>query len=294
MTGAVPLPDRVALRPGVEVVRRDDSHLQLGLGAHRVVLADTPELRRLLALLAAGRPRLPADGDVRRCADVLARSGLLVDADALWSDLGVRAELAATAYAEEPATAATRLRRRASARVALDASPVWAPELRRLLAAGGLEVVDGSDPAADVQVLASPGEPSRDRVDRLMRDGVPHLLLRLVEGRVSVGPFVVPGRTACLRCEDAHLTEHDPRWPLLVAQQPSPLTPRVTVEPGDPQLLALAFAWVARDVVSFVEGGEPATWSRTVHVDPGLRLVGQRWLRHPHCGCAWDLLTEVG
>ena len=34
----------------------------------------------------------------------------------------------------------------------------------------------------------------------------------------SIGPFVVPGETACLRCVDAHCTDADPSWPLLVRQ----------------------------------------------------------------------------
>ncbi len=128
-----------------------------------------------------------------------------------------------------------------------------------------------------------------------MCSGVPHLVMRSRGGEVSVGPFVVPGRTACLRCEDAHRTESDPRWPLLVAQLPSPLTPRVARDcPPEPALLTLALAWAVRDLACFVEGGRPATWSSTITVDAELTLPRLDLLRHPHCGCAWGDLLATG
>ncbi len=40
--------------------------------------------------------------------------------------------------------------------------------------------------------------------------GLPHLMVRLTEGDAVVGPFVVPGRTACLRCLDAHHADGRP------------------------------------------------------------------------------------
>jgi bacteriocin biosynthesis cyclodehydratase domain-containing protein len=124
-----------------------------------------------------------------------------------------------------------------------------------------------------------------------MRLGTPHLLLRLTEGRAVLGPFVRPGETACLRCVDAHHTDVDPAWPLLVAQYATAVArPRddTVPEPVDPLLATLAGAWAARELVSLAEGRLPVTTSATVRLDPLVTaLETQRWPRHPACGCTW-------
>src|SRR5699024_1469296 len=38
------------------------------------------------------------------------------------------------------------------------------------------------------------------------------------DGRVVVGPMVVPGLTPCLRCADLYRADRDPRWPYVAAQ----------------------------------------------------------------------------
>jgi bacteriocin biosynthesis cyclodehydratase domain-containing protein len=135
-------------------------------------------------------------------------------------------------------------------------------------------------------------------VDRWTRGGTPYLLVRLTEGRAVIGPFVVPGRTACLRCVDAHCTDADPAWPLLVEQYASCSSrdrDDGAPEPVDPLLAALAVAWAARDLTSYVDGARPSSWSATVTIDARLaRLETRGWLRHPDCGCTWDRPTGPG
>jgi bacteriocin biosynthesis cyclodehydratase domain-containing protein len=144
----------------------------------------------------------------------------------------------------------------------------------------------------DCGVLVGVGEPDRDLLDGWTRSGTPYLLVRLTEGRAVVGPFVLPGTTACLRCVDAHHTDLDPAWPLLVRQYASAAAhdrPDGAPEPVDPLLATLALAWAARDLASYVDGGRPSTWSSTLTLHPRLsRLETRAWLRHPACGCCWD------
>ena len=97
-----------------------------------------------------------------------------------------------------------------------------------------------------------------------MRDDLPHLVVRDHGPALTVGPFVAPGLTACLRCVDAHLGDADPRRALVVEQvatQP-PLAPVAT----DPALRAVALSLAVRDLVTFAEGGRPTTWSATYEV----------------------------
>ena len=143
----------------------------------------------------------------------------------------------------------------------------------------------------DCAVLVGVGEPERDLVDEWTRAGTPYLLVRLTEGRAVVGPFVQPGSTACLRCVDAHCTDADPAWPLLVRQYAAASAhdrADGAPEPVDPLLASLALAWAASDLASYVDGGRPSSWSATVTVHPQLsRLETRGWLRHPGCGCSW-------
>jgi bacteriocin biosynthesis cyclodehydratase domain-containing protein len=150
----------------------------------------------------------------------------------------------------------------------------------------------GTVPPTPVHVLVGVGEPTRELLDGWVRDAVPHLVVRLVEGRAVIGPFVVPGRTACLRCLDAYRTEDDPAWPLLVEQYARATRSDRSdgiPEPVDAALAAVAVGWAVRELEAYAEGGQPASWSSTVTVSADLREVTtRRWPAHPHCGCAWD------
>ncbi len=283
---AASLPATVRLRPGVPVLRRDADRLQLGVGPAAVLVTGDRESDLVRAL--ASRP-LPSDEDNARLLTRLWEAGLLADSAAWERDRAAGPRLVATAYARDPRGAHERLSRRTRTRVALHAPAPWAPELRGLLADAGL--ADATD-GADVALLVTRGEPDRRRLDGLTHHGTPHLLLRMEPDRVTIGPFVVPGRTACLRCEDAHRTDGDPRWPLLLAQ----LAGRdAGGEAPEPVLLTWAGAWAARDLATYAEGDRPATWSARVGVDADLTLRRDDLLRHPHCGCAWgEMLQEAG
>lgn len=260
-----PSSPRIRLRPGVRVCTRAAGLLQLGAHPDRVVVPDAPAVRRLLGLLRHGADpgRLPPDDLV--LVDRLDRAGLLVPAD---DDL-------------------LRGRLRAAARVLVDAPEPVASQAVRMLATAGIDRARSERAATATLLVAVGAEPARERVDRVVQRDQPHLLLTALAGRVRVGPCVVPGLTACLRCIDEHLTDRDPRHPLVVEQHRSP-DPRDTPPAAD---LQLGLAWAVRDLVALVEGDQPATWSTGVELRPR-GPVTTRWQRHPRCGCAWaDLLT---
>src|ERR1022692_4568614 len=79
----------------------------------------------------------------------------------------------------------------------------------------------------DLAVLI--GIPDPELAARLMSERIPHLAVsaseRIPHLAVSaseaigvVGPLVLPGRSACLRCLDLARTDRDPAWPLILAQ----------------------------------------------------------------------------
>ncbi len=298
---------RPLLRPGTHLLRRTDGSLQVGLDpAHAVVVRDSPELRD--SLIGGLRPHT---GDVVDVLDLLQAQELLVDERVLMPLIGRTAahslpRAAGAALAREAGPRAGDLvagRERTLIRSVSFGHAVGAElteQLHQLLRRSGLRCETapaghhepaGQEAGPLVGVLIGVGEPDRELLDPWMREHLPVLLVRLTEGRAVIGPFVVPGRTACVRCVDAHHTDADGDWPLLVRQYAAAsANDRAdgAPEPVDPALAALAIAWAARDVASYVDGTRPSTWSTTLTFDGTLGAVEARsWLRHPECGCSW-------
>lgn len=253
---------RLRLRAGVRVSRRGDGHLQVGLHpTERVVLPDTDDVRRLLRDLGHGVRGAASVPDPVGVLDTLHERGLLEASD----------------------EAEVRRRLLGSARVGVvshDAG-LRATALR-VLGSAGLQVAERAARATVVLHVTTGAEPRRETMDRWMREDRPHLPLTALAGRTRLGPLVVPGLTACVRCVDEHLTDRDPRHPLVLEQHLTP-DPR---DAAHPHQLQLALAWAVRDLACWVQGQHPVTWSATVELDAGPPRV-EDWARHPRCGCAW-------
>lgn len=144
---------------------------------------------------------------------------------------------------------------------------------------------------ARLALVLSVGEFDRSLLDPLVRTDVPHLIVRVLDGVLVLGPFVVPGDTACLRCLDAHHTDEDPGYPVAldryVTASAQPREDGCVDIPGASST-ALALAWAARDLRTFATGGIPTTWSSTVVIaDVGADIAAVTWQPHPQCGCRW-------
>jgi bacteriocin biosynthesis cyclodehydratase domain-containing protein len=290
---------RPLLRPGAHVLRRARDQLQVGLDpGSALVLTDSPTVQESLRLLSESAETEayvdPATLDLLGAHDTLVDAGDLVPLLA-----GDHLSPHATAALARDTGAALRsayaARRRWRTAITTFGHPVGdglRAELVALAHRGGLrEAATRRLDPPDCAVLLGVGEPDRALTDAWTRAGTPYLVVRLVEGRAVIGPFVQPGATACLRCIDAHHTDADPAWPLLVRQY-SAASARDRAdgapEPVDPLLASLALAWAARDLASYVDGGRPSSWSATVTIHPQLsRLETRSWLRHPACGCSW-------
>lgn len=298
---------RPLLVPGVHVLRRPGDQVQVGLDPERSLVLPGG-VRAALSSWAHGRAAPPGDvvatllrarlatADDRPLRAALPPAG----EGAAWA----RHTLAAVAR-DSPENLDGVLASRASTVVAVQPfghhlSRELAEELVALCARAGLSLPRprrpgpsprGLRPERPVVALVGVGEAPREMADPLLREGTAHLVVRLTEGRAVLGPFVVPGETACLRCTDAYLTEEDPAWPLLVEQYARATRsdrPDGIPEPVDASLAALAVAWAARDLASYAEGATPGTLSSTVRLATRLEAIEtRRWPRHPGCGCGW-------
>jgi hypothetical protein len=125
----------------------------------------------------------------------------------------------------------------------------------------------------------------RELPEILRRGGVPHLAAAASEAIGVVGPLVLPGRTACLRCLDLTRAERDPAWPLILAQ----LTGGAADPPAcDTVLTAAVATQAAAQALAFVD--RPASSSAVTNgtlelVLPDWQWRRRTWAQHDRCGC---------
>ncbi len=145
----------------------------------------------------------------------------------------------------------------------------------------------------DLVVLAPTGAAPHDVGDELLRTNTPHLFAAVREVTGVVGPLVVPGKTACLRCLDLHRVDRDPAWPLLAAQLATDAQ-RSPAGACDVALATLVASVCALQALSFVDGlgGTPVPGSSAANATfeatlPDWRMRRRQWSLHPACGCHW-------
>ena len=192
-------PTLTRLDPRYPLLWRDERTVQFGLDGAVRLQVDEPWVERLLQRLSAG-----------------IRSGSF---DVVAHGLGA------------PRAAARRMLetlRPVLARDLPEAPPVWiddlnigdgrvAERMRQSLADEGItQAPRGESDAVAVVVIG--GAAAALQVAPYLRDDVPHLPVGFEQQAALVGPLVVPGRTPCLSCRDAHERERDPAWPTLHAQ----------------------------------------------------------------------------
>ena len=126
----------------------------------------------------------------------------------------------------------------------------------------------------------------RDFPAALSRDQIPHLAAAAGEAIGVVGPLVLPGRSACLRCADLTRAERDPAWPLILAQ----VTGNTAAEPAacDAVLAAMVAAQATAQALAFIDRGPAAATvvGGTLElVLPAWQWRRRTWHPHPQCGC---------
>jgi bacteriocin biosynthesis cyclodehydratase domain-containing protein len=136
----------------------------------------------------------------------------------------------------------------------------------------------------DLVVLADTHR--RELPAALVRHGVPHLAASASEAIGVVGPLVLPGRSACLRCLDLTRAERDPAWPLILAQ----LAGQANADPlaCDTVLAATVAAQAAAQALAFIDQGASATAVTNGTLElvlPGWQWRRRSWQPRPDCGC---------
>jgi len=125
----------------------------------------------------------------------------------------------------------------------------------------------------------------------LMRAGVAHLLVGVRETIGLVGPLVLPGKSACLRCCDLARADRDPGWPQVAAQLAAGegSLRRGRVAACDTVLATAAGALSALQALAYLDGqAEVPAIDGTLEIRLPSGAVRRRsWRPHPSCGCHW-------
>jgi hypothetical protein len=121
--------------------------------------------------------------------------------------------------------------------------------------------------------------------ETLMTRRIPHLIATAGEAVGVVGPLVIPGRSACLRCLSLTRRDRDPAWPLIAAQLAArrPLT-----RACDAVLATAVAAHAAAQVLAFLDRTGPGTAVTNGTLElvlPDWRWRRRTWPIHGECGC---------
>ena len=133
----------------------------------------------------------------------------------------------------------------------------------------------------DLVILADQVVPDPVLTDKLVGDRQPHLHVYARDGRVVVGPTVVPGQTSCLRCAHLFRADHDPQWPQVAARLLG-----MTTTASAPSLHA-GMSLVLSEILASRGGpGIAQTLGATVEISPGEGLWSRReWPVDQRCVC---------
>jgi len=299
---------RPALKPGLLPVWRDRDTLQIGIDSRRAVaLTGMAGLAWVVGLLDGSRDRAQViqaavdHGIPRQTAErvlaLLAMAGALDDFPAgtlrmLSPPLRARlaAELATASLAHRDGDGGARtLARRLAAQVRVHGGGRVGAGIAGLLTTSGIGRVTHAEPGQagqprpDLAVLA--GRQPLELRASLMREQVPHLAASADEAIGIVGPLVIPGRTACLRCMDLTRTDRDPAWPLILAQLAGRATDPLAC---DAPLAAAVAAQAAAQVLAFIDraaAAEAVTNGTLELFLPGWQWRRRTWPRHADCAC---------
>lgn len=119
----------------------------------------------------------------------------------------------------------------------------------------------------------------------LLTAGIPHLYAGVIEGTGVVGPLVLPGGSACARCDELRRTDAEPAWPRLLAQwrsgRAAPAVPAC-----DAALATTVAGLAAAQALAFLDGElPPCTGARMELALPCGSVRTVRIEPHPECGC---------
>jgi bacteriocin biosynthesis cyclodehydratase domain-containing protein len=139
-----------------------------------------------------------------------------------------------------------------------------------------------------VQFGARPSATLGARGVRLRHLPVLEVGIRL--GTVVIGPLVRPRASPCRNCLELHRQDRDPVWPVLKAQLAT--APSGDEEPCAQTTALAGAAYVAEEVLTYLDGAEPRTEAAIVEITRPGEMRRRTWDAHPRCDCRRRQLSK--
>nr|MBP1191389.1 bacteriocin biosynthesis cyclodehydratase domain-containing protein [Frigoribacterium sp. PvP032] len=120
-----------------------------------------------------------------------------------------------------------------------------------------------------------------------LRRDVPHVLVRVGDRSVRVGPVVVPGATACARCLHLHDGDDDRAWPAIAGQLaalPVASPPLLVLRDAAVRTVRRVLSLTSTDGVGHGRGGVGPAEVVRIELDT-LEVSSSVVQPHPDCGC---------
>ncbi|MFE4975061.1 TOMM precursor leader peptide-binding protein [Kitasatospora sp. NPDC056651] len=128
----------------------------------------------------------------------------------------------------------------------------------------------------------------------LLRAGVPHLYVGVVEEFGVVGPLVIPGMSTCGHCLVLRREDEDAAWPRVLAQLADGGPGRARTPACDTALATAVAGLAALHVQVYLDGGRPPSVDGYCEVSARDGMFRRLRLRgHPDCGCLWQPLPPA-
>lgn len=312
---------RPALRLGLLPLWRDRDTVQIGIDPRRAIaitgMSTACEVIKLLdgsrqreQILAEASARGVPEAMCERVLTLLAAAGVLIDfpAGPLRSvPPELRHQLlpllaTASLCGQDGDGGARLLGRRQATTVEVRGCGPVAAMVADLLSKSGLTLLGGgSGPRRRIppDLIVLIGFQSPSQTADLLTGQVPHLAVCAEEAIGVVGPLVLPGQTACLRCLDLARADGDPAWPLILAQRAQrtadpPACDAVLATSVAAQAVGQVLAFADRSVsggpasAAGGQGSVPATANATLElVLPSWQWRRRTWRPHPACICGY-------
>lgn len=138
---------------------------------------------------------------------------------------------------------------------------------------------------ANFAILISSPTADASRALPYMFDGIPHLLVTVLDTSIEVGPLVMPSASPCINCVDIAKQRKDPLWANLKCMLGKPLPQRAE------SILTFAVgAFIVRQAADLARGRIPDTVGATWTFTTGSPIpTYQHWQVEPRCGCGASL-----
>lgn len=305
-----------SLRSDTPIIRRTGRLAQLAdTAAFAASTAETDWLGRLWSFRHDDEALAAFPGNPDRARELIAHArsvGALDDSTECWwltpqQRLDAAPELASLArWHDHPPTA---LASRMATVVDVQGDAAIASVVTSVLGASGFQLAHGDQEAASSAITIACAVTLPESSESALAwmppaaQSRPHLPVVAYRGRASIGPLVVPGHSACLRCGFLHRRDRDPQWPEIVSQWMA-CDHRTSDGPresrrsrGTDALLAMHAAAHAVAVVRRWTDRPQDSPTRRIFLEaPDFTARDEPTHPHPACGCWWgtDQLAPRG